>query len=247
MQLLESQNISKDHYLLKFKCNAPIKPGQFVEIKVNNLTDPLLRRPISIFNYEDNQLEIVVQKIGKATDILCSSKDDSFDIIGPLGKGFTLVQGEKVLLIGGGVGNAPLYYLGKALKNLNCNITYIYGSRSSQHAYLLENYKAFCNEFHITTDDGSIGQKGFASDILKEIFQNDYSAIYTCGPLPMMKAIHEIIGNANLEVSLENYFGCGIGICSGCTIETVNGLRQVCKDGPVFKASQLMWESLTAC
>ena len=198
----------------------------------------------SIFDYNNGVFDIIFQIVGKGTDILSRYADTEIDILGPLGKGFTLKKKSRVLLIGGGAGNAPLYYLSKKLKAEECDVTQIYGSRSKSFIYCKNKYCDAADSIVFTTDDGSEGTKGFVTDaaisLLKE---KNFDMIYVCGPKPMMKGLAPIIEKSGIpcEVSLENYFGCGTGICYGCTIRTKDGNRRVCSDGPVFDFNLLDW------
>jgi len=240
--------VSRDHYLLKIKMEGtePL-PGQFINIKAAPGTDPLIRRPFSVFDHNEDITETVIRVVGKGTELLCGTEPGEMDILGPLGKGFTMEKNKKIMLAGGGVGNAPLYYLGKELKKMGNDITFIYGSRSDEYIYLEDKFRSFSSEFIISTDDGSAGKKGFVTDIAKELLKTEkFDRIYTCGPTPMMSGLVGIVGdNAPVEVSVENYFGCGIGLCVGCTIDTDCGFRRACIDGPVFDGKSINWDSLS--
>lgn len=243
----ETGQICRDHYLMKIKTGDILSsPGQFINIKINNSTDPLLRRPFSIHNHENNTLEIIFKVVGKGTDILRSrEKNDKIDIIAPLGNGFTLENNKKSLLIGGGVGNAPLYYLAKKLKEKKNTVHFLYGARSEDCIYSKEKYSSVSDFFTIATDDGSEGKKGFITDILGQMPDlNSFDRIYICGPSPMMKNAMRILNNINacVEVSVENYFGCGIGLCSGCAVETGQGMIRACMEGPVIDGKTIIWD-----
>lgn len=244
-QLVENPTkIADEHYLLKIKKeNLVSVPGQFVNIKAGNGLDPLLRRPFSIFNQQDDILEIVVRVIGKGTELICTMEAGDIDILGPLGNGFTLTENKKTLLVGGGVGNAPLYYLAKELKKKDNTVTFIYGSRSENYIYCEDEFKSACDEFIVTTDDGSKGKKGYVTDVAKELLTSDtFDMIYTCGPTVMMSNVVKLTGNVPCEVSVENYFGCGIGLCVGCTVNTKDGFKRACVDGPVFAGDYILLE-----
>ncbi|MFC1669825.1 dihydroorotate dehydrogenase electron transfer subunit [Spirochaetota bacterium] len=241
------KKISTDHYLLRIEHNkSNSSPGQFINIKAGEGTEPLLRRPFSIFNHDGNLIEIIIKSVGKGTKILCGSQPGTIDILGPLGKGFTLVENKKVLLAGGGVGNAPLYYLSRKLKELNNTIYYIYGSQSKEYIYLEEMYEPSTDNFIITTDNGTKGKRGFTTDIAGELLGSEkIDMVYTCGPSKMMMKMASLVNdNTEIEVSLETYFGCGIGLCVGCTVETSEGLKRACYDGPVMNGKTLKWDSL---
>lgn len=243
------EKVAKEHYLYNIKVtNDNCHPGQFINIKVNDNADPLLRRPISIFDYSKGSLSIIVQTVGRATSFLEKfSKPGAIDIIGPLGKGFSILKDKKVLLVGGGVGNAPLNYLAKILKLNNCHVTYAYGSRNKDYIYCLDEFKSNADNFLLSTDDGSEGKAGYVTNLVTDLLSNEsFDMIYICGPNPMMKAMTEIAIRNKIpcEVSLENYFGCGIGVCSGCTVQTTNGQKRACVDGPVFSGEIIDWNSV---
>jgi dihydroorotate dehydrogenase electron transfer subunit len=246
MKLIKKpEEISKEHYLLTIEHSGkkPL-PGQFISIKVNKGTDPLLRRPFSVFDYYDNTIEVVMKIEGKATSIIRDSAlDTNTDITGPFGKGFTIRENSNALLIGGGVGNAPLHYLSKTLQKSGTKTTYIYGSRSSQFIYCRDHFNQCSDDILHMTDDGTEGEKGFVTQKAEKLLKtNKYDVIYICGPTIMMKACADILKKLSIytEVSLENYFGCGIGICSGCTVKTINGNKRACFDGPVFNVNEII-------
>jgi dihydroorotate dehydrogenase electron transfer subunit len=183
--------------------------------------------------------------VGRGTEILSHVEPGSIDCIGPLGTGFTMTENRRVLIAGGGVGNSPLYYLAKKLTESRCDITYIYGAASRNSIYLAEQFNKFAKKFIITTDDGSEGADGYASKAASKLLAIErYDMIYTCGPRPMLKTMVELARGTPVEVSLENYFGCGIGLCSGCTIETSDGLKKACVNGPVFNGANINWDSV---
>jgi len=242
------EKLCKGHYLLHIECDEDCLPGQFVSFKLGRFTDPLIRRPFSIFNKNGNDIEVVFKENGRVTSMLKNMTDFSdVDVSGPYGRGFTITENENVLLIGGGVGNAPLHYLSKVLKTKNNNINFIYAARSQEFIYCGDRFCTESNEICYVTDDGSFGDKGFAADKLKAVIEKTkFSRAYICGPTVMMKSCAEILIKENipLEVSLENYFGCGIGICSGCSVDTIDGKKRACVDGPVFDGSKLLWQYL---
>ncbi|MCU0847609.1 MAG: dihydroorotate dehydrogenase electron transfer subunit [Spirochaetes bacterium] len=233
--------IARDHYLLRITGLPEPSAGQFVNIKIGKGTDPLLRRPFSVFNYSEGTTEIVIKIAGKGTSLLKVSEPGEIDAIGPLGMGFSVLKTGSALLAGGGVGNAPLYYLAKKLKESGTGVKFVYGARSSEYIYLLEEFKKVSDDLTVTTDDGSSGKKGLAAE--EALAAGGADIIYTCGPAGMMRAISDG-SSAPVEASMENYFGCGIGICSGCTIRTVGGLKRACVDGPVMEGKKIIWEEL---
>ena len=222
-----------------------IKPGQFAEVYVEG-ADVLLRRPISI-HYVDRQnkeLWLLVQKVGKGTRKMSELKEnDTVNVVFPLGNGFTIPEkSEKVLLVGGGVGIAPLLQLGLELKNAGAEVSYLLGAKTKSDLVELEVYSKYGDVF-TSTEDGSLGEKGFVTQ--NSAFNGkSYDRIYTCGPTPMMKAVAKIALEKGIdcEVSLENKMACGLGACLCCVEKTTEGNLCVCKDGPVFDITRLLWE-----
>lgn len=225
---LQTENIAK---------NA--KPGNFIEMKVADTSTVFLRRPISIFNIDGNNIEVIFQVKGKGTKCLSEKQvGDEIDILGPLGLGtFEVDNFNKVAIIGGGIGVFPLYELAKQLKGKTKINTYL-GFRNKDFVVVEDEFKAVSDNLIITTDDGSYGEKGFAIDFLKRDEKPDM--IYACGPLPMLKAVKAYADENNIkcQISLEERMGCGIGACLGCAVKVIkNGEERyghVCKDGPVF-------------
>lgn len=249
--LLEKPSeIAKNHFLLRIKAkpeNQPPLPGQFINIKTARELFPLIRRPISVFNYENEIIEIVIQEIGLGTNLICQAQPGPFNILGPLGRGFSIGEKQQVLLVGGGVGNAALYYLARRLKEKNNSVTYIYGSRSGEFVFLEDRYKETADEFFLMTDDGSRGKKGLTTDMAAELFASkSFDTVYTCGPNPMMSIISSITPpKTTIETSVENYFACGVGLCAGCTVQTSAGLKRACYDGPVMDGRLIKWETMS--
>lgn len=248
--LLEKPSeISKDHFLFKIDIGSGNSfPGQFANIRVGRNTDPLLRRPFSIHDHYDNTIELVIKETGKGTRYLINNTEPGdIDIIAPLGKGFSLCANKNILLIGGGVGNAPLYYLAKKLKENNNNINYLFAAKSAEYIYNRDKYSGISDNLLLSTDDGTCGLKGSADEIVKILLRHEkFERIFICGPLPMMKSIAEFILRTDIpfEVSLENYFGCGIGLCSGCAVETTGGIVRACMEGPVLNGRDIIWNLL---
>lgn len=219
--------------------------GQFIEIRVTDEIEPLLRRPISIHNIEGNILEFIFQVKGKGTEILSEKEiGEEIDILGPLGKGtFEFKDKKNIAVIGGGIGIFPLYELAKQAKG-QATVNMYLGFRNKDFVLLENEYKAVSDKFVLTTDDGSYGEKGFAINFLKEdIEKGNIDGIYACGPLPMLKAVQELAKNTNTpcQISLEERMGCGIGVCLGCAVKVSAGEQtvytHVCKAGPVFDAN----------
>lgn len=241
------QEVSKEHFLLKIAIpGASFTPGQFINIKTTEGTDPLLRRPFSIFDAEGEVAHIIVRVIGKGTALISKMEKGEINVLGPLGKGFTLEENKKVLLVGGGVGNAPLFFLAKELKKRGNTVSYIYAARSKDYIFYEKGFKEIADEFLIFTDDGSAGKKGFPTEVATDIMGSDsFARIYCCGPDLMMEKVSKIADvSVQVEVSMENYFGCGVGLCMGCTVDTIHGFKRACVDGPVFNGRDILWENI---
>lgn len=247
-ELLKSpERVARDHCLLTIKMDEPgIRPGQFVNIRTAEGTDPLLRRPFSIYDADGSVIRVVIRVVGPGTLLLSRMEPGPINMLSPLGRGFTIDKGREVLLVGGGVGNAPLLYLAKELRRSGCRVTYVYSARGAEYIFGIDEYRAAADELIITTDDGSAGIKGFATDAAAGIISDPkFSRIYTCGPDPMMmKTVKMAHPGATVEVSVENYFGCGVGICVGCTVDTTEGYLRACVDGPVFDGRKILWDRM---
>lgn len=248
LKVLKNRVINKDYYVLEVQSPhdvSTILPGQFVELLVEDTRNAFLRRPISIYDVhpERNSFELLIQIVGEGTRLLSNLKEgESVDVVYPLGKSFTTAKsGSKVLLVGGGVGVAPLLYLAKKLKEQNVECHILLGGRGTENIIEVENFEQY-GEVYISTDDGSLGEKGLVTQ--HSVMQNpSFDMIYSCGPDPMMHAVADIAKqhNINCEVSLENMMACGIGACLCCVTPTTTGHQCVCTDGPVFNTDVLKW------
>lgn len=237
------------YVLLKLTDNEPLPdvlPGQFVEVKVEGSPNTFLRRPISInyYNKETNQLWLLVAMVGEGTRTLGQLKaGDKLNLVFPLGNGFSPVQksGETVLLVGGGVGVAPLLQYGRYLVENGAKPVFLLGARSSKDLLELDLFRQV-GDVYITTEDASEGEKGFVTQ--HSILQNmKFDRISVCGPKPMMVSVARYAKQTSTpcEVSLENMMACGLGACLCCVEKTVKGNVCVCKEGPVFDIDQLTW------
>lgn len=250
LKVRDIEHISDKHVLIKLTDDKPLPemvPGQFVEVKVDGSPTTFLRRPISI-NYvdkENNELWLLVAAIGDGTSKLAQLQaGDNLNVVAPLGNGFTMPQNadEKVLLVGGGVGVAPLLYMGAEMKKKGCEPTFLLGARSEKDLLEIDLFESLGRVF-VTTEDGSNGEKGFVTNhsvLQKEVF----TRISTCGPKPMMMAVARYANKARIdcEASLENMMACGVGACLCCVEKTVDGNLCVCKQGPVFNVRKLLWQ-----
>ena len=251
LTVTENIRLHANYVLIKLTQDEPLPemlPGQFAEIRIDGSNTTFLRRPISI-NYVDrktNELWFLVQLVGDGTRKLATVKSgDIVNVVLPLGNGFTVPENTdtSVLLVGGGVGTAPMLYLGEALLKKGIKPTFLLGARSKNDLLQLEHFQAL-GDVYMTTEDGSIGEKGYVTmhSILGE---KRFDMIYTCGPKPMMMAVAKYAKSQDIEceVSLENTMACGVGACLCCVEKTADeGHVCVCKDGPVFNIKKLLWQ-----
>lgn len=226
-----------------------IRPGQFVMIEMPEL---FLRRPISVCDSHEGLLTLVYKVVGEGTQKMAEMVEGTtLEIITGLGNGYDLekckVQSAEcnVLLVGGGVGVPPLFYLARCLmQSAKCKVQVVLGFNSINEVFAVEDFKRLGCEVTVCTADGSLGVKGFVTDGIEEcIMQSAECKVpyyYACGPLPMLKALVKKIGT-NGQVSMEERMGCGFGICVGCSMQTKNGIKRVCKEGPVFAADEIIW------
>lgn len=242
----ENRHLNVDTFLLVlYSPELPeIKAGQFVNVKIEGSPSTFLRRPISIHDVdpENSLLYLLVKIAGKGTAKLSGLKTgEKINIVVPLGNYFTQPKQGRCLLIGGGVGIAPLLYLSKNLKAKGLISEVLIGSRTDKDIVLKEEFEKYAT-VHYSTEDGSFGEKGYPTQhsVLKEHF--DY--IFCCGPTPMMKAVAQYAAANHIpcEVSLENMMACGIGACLCCVNDTKAGHKCVCTDGPVFNINNLKWQ-----
>lgn len=242
--------LSDKHVLIKLTDDKPLPemlPGQFVEVRVDNSPSTFLRRPISINNvdYDRNELWLLVAAVGDGTRQLQKlQKGDRLNCMLPLGNSFTMPTDstQKVLLVGGGVGVAPLLYFGKRIKAMGGEPTFLLGARSAKDVLEREHFEQV-GRVLITTEDGSEGEKGFVTNH-SVLAQEHFDRISTCGPKPMMMAVarYAFKNDIECEVSLENKMACGVGACLCCVEKTVEGNKCVCKEGPVMNIKKLTWQ-----
>ena len=216
--------------------SAITAPGQFVEIKID---DCFLRRPISVCDVKDGRLTIIYKTVGKGTDKMSElSSGKTLDILTGLGNGYDLApSGERPLLVGGGVGVPPLYYLAEKLIEKGVKPVVVIGFNTKQEVFLREEFASLGLDVYVATADGSEGVKGFVTDVIKNL---DYTHFYACGPMPMFKAMEKTV-KTDGQYSFEARMGCGFGACMGCSIMTKNGSKRVCKEGPVFMREEVIW------
>lgn len=211
--------------------------GQFVNLKLDGL---YLRRPISVCDCTDGLLTIVYKVVGKGTkQMSLMGEGQTLDVLTGLGNGYdTAVSGEKVLLLGGGVGVPPLYKLAKELISEGKTVSVILGFNTQSEVFYENEFKELGATVFVTTADGSYGIKGFVTDAMGQI---DYTYFYTCGPEPMLKAVYKATKTSG-QFSFEERMGCGFGACMGCSCKTITGYKRICKDGPVLRKEEILWE-----
>jgi len=249
LRVVNNIKINQNNFILELEAPEPlgdILPGQFAEALVEKTDSIFLRRPFSIHDvdHNNNTVSLLIQILGEGSRVLSYlNKDDVLNLVYPLGNSFTIQNTPNTLLIGGGTGIAPMYFLAKSLYELGVESSVLIGGRDKEGLLRIDDLKELANVFY-TTEDGSAGEKGLVTD--HSILKNEdkkYSMIYSCGPEPMMKAIgrYAIKNNINCEVSLENMMACGIGACLCCVVDTNAGNICSCTDGPVFNVKDLKW------
>ena len=213
-------------------------PGQFVNLKLDGF---FLRRPISICDAENNNLTLIYKIVGKGTDRMSKLKaGKKLDVLTGLGNGDDItLSGNNPLLVGGGVGIPPLYMLCKRLIEKKAKPTVILGFGTAGEVFYENEFKELGVPVYVTTADGSYGQKGFVTDVMKNLH---YTYFYACGPEPMFRAIDKIAQTGG-QYSFEERMGCGFGACMGCSCKTLAGSKRICREGPVMKREEIIWEN----
>ena len=250
LRVKSAERIHERYVLIRLTDDRPLPqmlPGQFVEVRIDGSPTTFLRRPISInfVDREQNELWLLVAAVGDGTRRLAQLKPgDTLNCLLPLGRGFTMPQSasEHVLLVGGGVGVAPLLYMGAEMAARGIAPTFLLGARTASDLLMLDLFKRY-GRVLVTTEDGSEGERGFVTNH-SVLQQETFGHIYTCGPTPMMKAVAKFAQKAGVscEVSLENMMACGVGACLCCVEKTTEGNLCVCKEGPVFNTNKLLWQ-----
>ncbi|MBQ5764865.1 MAG: dihydroorotate dehydrogenase electron transfer subunit [Clostridia bacterium] len=212
--------------------------GEFINIK---LEGKYLRRPISVCDVSENSLTIVYKVVGGGTEQMSQMPvGTKLDVLVGLGNGYDLAPaGDKPLLLGGGVGVPPLYNLAKRLIAAGKQVSVVLGFNTKAEVFYEDEFKKLGATVYVTTADGSYGIKGFVTDAMKDI---DYTYFYTCGPEPMLKAVYTA-SNTSGQMSFEERMGCGFGACMGCSCKTLTGYKRICKEGPVMKKEEILWEN----
>ncbi len=232
--------VARDTFRLVLRTDSPVavRSGQFVDIDIPGY---YLRRPISVSDSLPDGVVLYYKVVGEGTKVLSEmAPGAALELLLPLGNGFHPEKcAAEALLIGGGLGAAPLYLLAKELLAAGKKVTAVLGFNKADEICLVDELKALGVPVHIATMDGSVGTKGFVTDAIAAA-KPAFDRFYTCGPLPMMKAVCAALSVPG-EVSLEERMGCGAGFCYGCTVQTASGPRRVCADGPVFDKEEVLW------
>ena len=232
-------NLASNVYLMTLKGDTEgIRCGQFVNIKLDGL---YLRRPISVCDCEGDVLTIIYKVVGRGTEKMCEmGEGETLDLLTGLGNGYnTRPSGDNPLLLGGGVGVPPLYMLCKKLISEGKRPTVILGFNKADEVFYENEFKALGADVIVCTADGSYGVKGFVTTAMEGI---DYSYFYTCGPEPMLKAVYKAT-TTDGQMSFEERMGCGFGACMGCSCKTITGYKRICKEGPVMRKREILWEN----
>lgn len=238
--LTVEENVFLTKNVLKMTLKGDIKrekkAGRFVNLSIDGL---FLRRPISVCDSEENRLVLVYKVVGKGTEKMSEAKKgDTFDTLIDLGNGYDESKsGDKPLLIGGGVGVPPLYYLAKRLIRDGKDVTVVLGFNTKDEVFFEKEFSLLGAKVVVTTADGSYGTKGFVTDALGGI---DYTYFYCCGPEPMLKAVYKGT-KTDGQFSFEERMGCGFGACMGCSCRTITGYKRICKDGLVLEKGEILW------
>ncbi|MBR3964766.1 MAG: dihydroorotate dehydrogenase electron transfer subunit [Clostridia bacterium] len=236
--IIENAALTRDVWRMRLRgdTSAITAAGQFVNIQLDGL---FLRRPISVCDCEGDVLTLIYKVVGKGTAQMAKmSAGETLDVLTGLGNGYDLsCAGEHPLLIGGGVGVPPLYMLAKQLRARGLRVSVILGFNTESEIFCREDFAALGCDVTVTTVDGSYGTKGFVTDAMGA----DYSYFYTCGPEPMLKAVYRASKTSG-QMSFEERMGCGFGACMGCSCKTLTGNKRICKEGPVMRKEEIIWE-----
>lgn len=230
-----TENVYK--MVLRGDVSAITAPGQFVNIQLDGL---YLRRPISVCDVSGDCLTIIYKVVGKGTAKLSQMQRGSLDLLTGLGNGYDLsCAGDRPVLLGGGVGVPPMYLLAKRLLAEGKQVQVILGFNTQKEVFYEKEFRELGAQVTVTTVDGSYGTQGFVTDALKDM---DYTYFYTCGPEPMLKAVYRASQTSG-QMSFEKRMGCGFGACMGCSCKTITGYKRICKEGPVMRKEEILWES----
>ena len=237
-EIIENTPLTANVYRMRLRgdTSAITRSGQFVNIKLDGF---YLRRPISVCDRTEDTLTIIYKVVGKGTEAMAAMPEGTLDVLTGLGNGYDLTcSGDRPILLGGGVGVPPMYLLAKDLIAEGKKVTVVLGFNTASEIFYEDEFRALGADVIVTTVDGSYGQKGFVTDAMKNI---DYTYFYTCGPEPMLKAIFSTSVTEG-QLSFEERMGCGFGACMGCSCKTIYGNKRICKEGPVLRKEEILWQ-----
>ena len=238
MTVLQNRPLTEDVWelMLRGDTGEMRNPGQFVNLKLSGL---YLRRPLSVCNLEGDRLTLIYKTVGSGTEALSRMlPGQTLPVLTGLGNGYdTALSGDRPLLLGGGVGVPPLYYLARLLCAEGKQVSVVLGFNRASEVFYENEFRALGASVTVTTVDGSYGRKGFVTDALPE----NYSYFYTCGPEPMLKAVFAKTVTSG-SFSFEKRMGCGFGACMGCSCRTITGYKRICREGPVLQKEEILWE-----
>lgn len=222
-------------------CSLIASPGQFVAMSLDGF---FLRRPFSVCDVEGDELTIVYKIAGEGTKAMRALETGArLELLTGLGNGFHVDKAKtRPLVVGGGVGIPPLYYLCKMLRRKGMHPSAVLGFNKESEVFYVDEFKRLGVDTHVSALDGSVGVRGYVTDAIREIDQTAYGYYYCCGPKPMLRAVYDAL-SMDGELSFEERMGCGIGACMGCSVKMKSGYKTVCKDGPVFEKGEILWQS----
>lgn len=243
LEIVEQVQLADDIFRLVLAGKMEARPGQFVQVSVGPVLEPFLNRPFSVHDCTETTLTLLYRVVGRGTSLLArKQKGENLTVVGPLGNGFPRTRKRRAVLVAGGMGAAPLYYLLRKLQEEGKEAVFLYGAKTAAHAVLANEYRALAQEFYLTTEDGSAGRQGLVTEILPQILAATEADVFACGPHAMLQAVAKIARGNKLScfVSLEAQMACGVGACLGCVIAGADGsYRRVCTEGPVFAAEEV--------
>ncbi|MCK4851872.1 MAG: dihydroorotate dehydrogenase electron transfer subunit [Candidatus Omnitrophica bacterium] len=256
--ILANRQIAPEHFVMDIGSAwlaRKSRPGQFISVRVmDGVTDPLLRIPLGIHRISETGVSLLYGVVGPGTALLAKrKKGELIDTLGPLGKGFDLSavtrkKNAEALLVSGGHGVAPLYALAEAVTAKKRKAVFFIGAKTGKHVVCEKALRKLGAAVHVATDDGTRGHKGYVTDMLRKYLERgardpQRTAIFACGPKPMLAAVAKEAERSGIpaQVAYDEYMACGIGACRGCAVETVQGIKLACKDGPVFAADMIKW------
>jgi dihydroorotate dehydrogenase electron transfer subunit len=253
VEIISNKVVGEGYYRMALRSHRIVKdarPGQFVHIRIGSGYEPLLRRPLSIHSLDDKEtFSVLYQVAGKGTAVLAEKKTgQDLDVIGPAGNGFEWPKGiKRLILVGGGIGVAPLLLAAQEGLRRKLEVIVLIGAKSKDCLLGVSDFKSIGCAVETITDDGGSGREGYVTDLVEEAIVDrgtGPASILACGPKPMLRraAVTAGLYEVPCQVSLEESMACGVGMCFGCAVETINGYKRVCADGPVFSAGEIIWD-----